>query len=82
MPISHGATLPAMGLIGLAAETARRLGEIGFIIGAIGGLLFIAGAAFRANSARERTSRNVLMAAGICITVGFVLGIAAFHWGR
>ena len=54
-----------MGLIGLAAGTARRIGEIGFIIGAIGGLLFIAGAAFRANSARESTSRNVLMAAGI-----------------
>ena len=73
---------PAMGLVALAAGTARRVGEIGFIIGAIGGLLFIAGAAFRANSAREGTSRKVLMAAGICITVGFVLGIAAFHWGR
>ncbi len=71
-----------MGLVGLAAGTARRIGEIGFIIGAIGGLLFIAGAAFRANSARESTSRNVLMAAGICITTGFILGIAAFHWGR
>ncbi len=71
-----------MGLVGLAAGTARRIGEIGFIIGAIGGLLFIAGAAFRANSARESTSRTVVMAAGVCLTVGFVLRIAAFHWGR
>jgi ABC-type proline/glycine betaine transport system permease subunit len=71
-----------MGLIALAAGTARRVGEIGFIIGAIGGLLFIAGAALRANSAREGTSQKVLMAAGVCITVGFVLGIVAFHWGR
>lgn len=69
------------GLVGLAAGTARRLGEIGFIVGAIGGLLFIAGAAFRANRAQGSASRTAFMGAGVCITIGFVLGIVALHWG-
>ena len=77
---------PAMGLgmslVALAAGTARRLGEIGFIVGAIGGIFFIAGAAALANSARGSTARTFFMLAGLCIAVAFVLGIAAFHWGR
>lgn len=71
-----------MGLLALAANTARRIGELGFIVGAIGGVLFIAAAAVRANRARGNPGRGILMAAGVCITVGFVLGIVALHWGR
>ena len=56
-----------MGLLAMTGQTARRIGELGFIIGAIGGLLFIAGAALLANDAEEtRTPRNVLMGAGVC----------------
>lgn len=68
-------------LVAIATATARRLGEIGFVVGAIGGLLFMAGAAFRANSARESTGRAFFMGAGLFIAIAFVLGIAAFHWG-
>jgi hypothetical protein len=71
-----------MGLLALSASAARRFGEIGFIVGAIGGILFIAGAAALANSARASTARTFFMLAGVCIAVGFVLGIVAFHWGR
>jgi hypothetical protein len=67
-------------LVALAAGTARRIGEIGFIVGAIGGLLFMAGAAFRANNARESTSRTFFMAAGLFVAIAFILGIVAFHW--
>jgi hypothetical protein len=71
-----------MGLLALTSQTARRIGEVGFIIGAIGGLLFIAGAALLANDADERTTRNVFMGSGICIAVGFIAGIITLHWIR
>jgi len=71
-----------MGLLAVTSQSARRIGEIGFIIGAIGGLLFIAGAALRANDAEESRARNVFMGAGVCITIGFICGIISLHWIR
>jgi hypothetical protein len=67
-----------MGLfISLAATTARRIGEIGFILGAIGALLLVLGAGASSRSGGGRAS---LMLAGLCIAVGFVLGIVYMHW--
>jgi hypothetical protein len=71
-----------MGLLAVTSQTARRIGELGFIIGAIGGLLFIAAAALKVNDAEETRTRNVLMASGVCITVGFICGIISLHWIR
>jgi hypothetical protein len=71
-----------IGLLALTSQTARRIGEVGFIVGAIGGLLFIGGAALLATDADERTSRNVLIGSGVCITVGFICGIITLHWIR
>jgi hypothetical protein len=67
-----------MGLfISLAATTARRIGEIGFIVGAMGGLLLLLGAGAGSTSGGARPS---LMLAGLCIAVGFALGIVYMHW--
>jgi hypothetical protein len=71
-----------MGMLAITGQAARRIGELGFIIGAIGGLLFIAGAALRANDAEETRTRNVLMSSGVCITIGFICGIISLHWIR
>ncbi|GEM_PF-6934975 len=67
-----------MGLIiALTTVTARRIGEIGFVVGAIGGLLLMLGAGTASRSGGGRAS---LMLAGLCIAVGFVLGIVYMHW--
>ncbi len=63
----------------LSVSAARKFGEIGFIIGAIGGILVILGAA-RAD-VRRADVRGIVMLAGACVTVAFALGIVAFHWG-
>jgi hypothetical protein len=65
--------------LALGAGTARRIGEIGFIVGAIGGLLVMVGAA---SGSRSGSGRASLMLAGLCIAVGFVLGIIFLHWGK
>ena len=70
-----------MGLLALAATSARRIGEIGFIVGAIGGVLLALGAA-GGNGRGASTARTLLVLAGVCIAVGFVLGIVTFHWGH
>ena len=64
--------------LALGAETARRIGEIGFIIGAIGGLLVMVGAA---TGSRSGGGRSAMMLAGLCLAVGFALGIVFLHWG-
>jgi hypothetical protein len=70
-----------MGLIAaLAAGTARRIGEIGFIVGAVGGVLLVLAAA-RTSGRGAAASRALTMLAGVCIAIGFVLGIIALHWG-
>ncbi len=66
-----------MGLLALAASTARRIGEVGFIIGAIGGLLIMLAAAAGRGSRGGRASSTL---AGLCIAVGFVLGVVYMHW--
>jgi hypothetical protein len=67
-------------MVALAAGTARRIGEIGFIVGAVGGLL-LGLAAARRNGAGAEASPALTILGGVCIAIGFVLGIAAFHWG-
>ena len=63
----------------LSASAARRIGELGFIVGAIGGLVLVLGA-LRAGQTSASGARALLSIAGLCITVGFVLGIVALHW--
>lgn len=65
-----------MELLALTASAARRFGEIGFLIGALGAFLLAAGAA-RA----DVQWRNLAMLVGpLLIGVGFVLGIVYVHW--
>jgi hypothetical protein len=67
-----------MEVLALALRTARRIGEVGFVVGAVGGLLLALGAAAGRGS---RGGRASLVVAGLCIAVGFVLGIVYLHWG-
>lgn len=71
-----------MGLIAaLAAGTARRIGEVGFIVGALGALLLALGAARETGGGAAAVTRNLTIVAGVCIAIGFVLGIVVLHWG-
>ncbi len=63
----------------ISIGAARRIGEIGFLIGAIGGLLLLLGSV--RGHAANADARAIAIAAGLCIAVGFALGIVAFHWG-
>lgn len=68
-----------MGLIAsLSISGARRIGEIGFVIGAIGALLLVLAAARGTPPAAN--ARSLTMLAGLCMAVGFVLGIVYMHW--
>ena len=65
-------------ILALAVHTAKRLGEIGYLIGAIGGLLLLAEGA---TSARAGRGSPLRIMAGLLIAIGFVLGIVFIHWG-
>jgi hypothetical protein len=68
-----------MELVALAVHTARRIGEVGFAIGALGALIITLGAW---TGAAGRTRGNPATAGGaFLVAVGFVLGIVALHWG-
>jgi hypothetical protein len=64
--------------LAIAVHTARRLGEIGFLVGAIGGLLLLVEGMTSAGSGRSNPMRAL---AGLLMAAGFVLGIAYVHWG-
>jgi hypothetical protein len=66
-------------IIALSASSARRIGEIGFIIGAVGGVLVML-AALRGSGGSSRGANPAMLLAGLCIAVGFVLGIVYIHW--
>jgi hypothetical protein len=59
----------------LTAHTARRITELGALLGLIGGLAFAAGVfpSFRKSS---------LIVAGLLLAVGFALIIYALHFGK
>ncbi|HZT64536.1 MAG TPA: hypothetical protein VFA11_01985 [Acidimicrobiales bacterium] len=70
-------------IIAIATSTARRIGEIGFAIGALGALLIAfgaftqAGADPNAAAAGRRMSETV---GGLMLGVCFVLQIVSLHW--
>ena len=65
-------------ILALAVHTARRIGEIGFLIGAIGGLLMLVEGMTSGGAGRAKPLQAL---AGLLMTVGFVLGIVYVHWG-
>ncbi|HXQ58713.1 MAG TPA: hypothetical protein VN799_01400 [Acidimicrobiales bacterium] len=66
-----------MELLALASATARRLGEIGFLVGALGALLLAFGATRSDSGGIGQMARLIGPA---LIAVGFVLGIVYIHW--
>lgn len=65
-------------ILALAVHTAKRLGEIGFLIGAIGALLLLVDGVGSGSTSRTTPFRGL---AGLLMAAGFVLGIAFIHWG-
>jgi hypothetical protein len=67
-----------MHILAVSISTGRKLGEIGFLLGALGALSLFAGGT-------GPDSRRPLKLAGrigaLLIAAGFVLGIAYVHWG-
>lgn len=63
-------------ILALAAHTARRLGEIGFAAGALGGLSLIAEGL--SPGASWRSQARLLGA--VLVTLGFGLGVVYIHW--
>lgn len=68
------AIIPGMTLLALTikAHTGIRLGELGFLAGAIGGLLLLLGG----------SKRWAVPYAGLAFVVCFVLLIVATRWGH
>lgn len=65
-------------ILALAAHTAKRLGEIGFLIGAVGALLLALDAMMPAQAGGAKPTRAL---GALLIAAGFVLAIAYIHWG-
>jgi hypothetical protein len=63
-------------IVALAVHTARRLGEIGFAAGALGGLSLIADGVFAGASWRSQAR----LLGAILVTIGFGLGVVYVHW--
>jgi hypothetical protein len=66
-----------MEIIAVSIRTARRFGEIGFLIGALGALLLVAHAVLSDSQAIAKLAR---IGGPLLIAVGFVLGILYVHW--
>jgi len=69
-----------MQVLAMAIHTAKRFGEIGFVIGAIGALMMAAGSMPRGRSAGVGGAPIVAIGA-VLVAAGFVLGIVSLHWG-
>jgi hypothetical protein len=67
-------------LAAVSVATGRRLGEIGFLLGAIGAVLLVVEAMSSASGTARRPSMPMTLGS-VLIAVAFLLGIAAFHWG-
>ena len=61
----------------MTAAAARKTGEIGFLVGALGALLISAGGT---RSGSGGTGRSLRLAGSLMIAVGFALGIVYIHW--
>ena len=64
-----------MNLIAMTVHQAVRFEEVGFAVGAIGGVLV----AFGSMMPLGRRSGNAL--GGLALAAGFVLAIVGVHWG-
>lgn len=65
-----------MNLLALTQHTGVRIAEVGFLVGAIGGVLLALAAVMP--SARKSGG----FVAGAALVAGFVLLIVAAHWGH
>jgi hypothetical protein len=64
-----------MNLLAITHHDAVRIGELGFLLGAVAGVLFVLGAA-----GSGKKFWNTL--AGLALAGGSVLLIVAAHWGH
>ena len=62
--------------INIKAHTGMRLAEVGFLLGAIGGVLLMLGSM---TSLGRRAGQTF---GGLALATGFVLLIVATHWGH
>ncbi len=69
----------SMGILAVSVSAARRLGEIGFLVGALGALLLVLEAARPGSPETQRRMARLIGA--LLIAVGFALGILYVHWG-
>jgi hypothetical protein len=67
-----------MEILAVSISTARKFGEIGFLLGALGALLLAAEAIRPFSQDAVKVARLVGL---LLIAVGFVLGILYIHWG-
>jgi hypothetical protein len=66
-----------MELLAVSLSTARKFGEIGFLIGALGAVLLVIENALAGSQSGPKLARTIGF---ILIAVGFVLGILYVHW--
>jgi hypothetical protein len=67
-----------MDILAMTAAAARRFGEIGFAVGALGALLCLVSAIPRGSS--KHPARAFAVLGFFLIAVAFVLGILYVHW--
>jgi len=67
-----------MEVLAMSVSAARRFGEIGFLIGALGALLLVLEDARPGSPETHR--RLIRLLGALLIAAGFVLGILYIHW--
>ena len=65
-----------MNLLALTHHGGIRIGEVGFLLGAIAGVVLAIG------SVAPSGRRTWNLVSGVALAVGFVLLIVATHWGH
>jgi hypothetical protein len=68
-------------LLAMSKSQARHLQEIGFLIGAIGGLFLVIAAVLGLMEFSRRSELGLVLVSGILLIVGFVLALIGIHGG-
>ena len=70
-------------LVAISASSARRIGEVAFVVGAVGALLIAVGGWSRPDAAtagRTPTDRIAILVGGLLLALCCVLEIVHIHW--
>jgi hypothetical protein len=66
-----------MELLAVTVSAARKFGEIGFLIGALGAVLLVVENAMAGSQSGQKLARTIGF---VLMAVGFILGILYVHW--